>query len=121
MYTVPNFQNPTGITYSEENRLAIADMMKNTNTLIIEDDPYGDLRFTGHHKTSIKKLLPQHTILLGSFSKTIAPGFRLGWIVAPNHIMEKLIIAKQASDLHTNYFVQRIIGILHYIQKVVDT
>ncbi len=109
MYTVPNFQNPSGISYSEENRVAISEILQDSNTLLIEDDPYGDLRFSGKPKTSFKKLLPDNTIILGSFSKFIIPGFRLGWIVAPEYIMKKLIIAKQASDLHTSHFTQSII------------
>jgi 2-aminoadipate transaminase len=110
MYTVPNFQNPSGISYPEENRYAIAEILRDKNTFLIEDDPYGDLRFTGTDKESFGKILPGNAILLGSFSKTIVPSFRLGWITAPTHdIMDKLIIAKQASDLHTNYFIQRVI------------
>lgn len=109
MYTVPNFQNPSGITYSEENRIKVSEIIKGTKTILIEDDPYGELRFTGESKPSFKKLLPANTVLLGSFSKTIVPGFRIGWIVAPKHIMEKLIIAKQAADLHTSHFNQSII------------
>jgi 2-aminoadipate transaminase len=109
MYTVPNFQNPSGITYSEDNRLDVSEILQGTNTILIEDDPYGDLRFTGLRKQSFKKLLPDTTVLLGSFSKTIVPGFRIGWIVAPAFIIDKLIIAKQASDLHTSHFTQSII------------
>lgn len=109
MYIVPNFQNPSGISYSQENRLKVSEILQGTNTILIEDDPYGDLRFTGKNKQSFKELLPDNTVMLGSFSKTIVPGFRLGWVVAPKHIMEKLIIAKQASDLHTSHFTQTII------------
>jgi 2-aminoadipate transaminase len=109
MYTVPNFQNPSGITYSETNRQEIADIIGGTGTLLIEDDPYGDLRYSGTSKPTFKNLMPDNTILLGSFSKTIIPGFRLGWIVAPDEIMEKLIVAKQASDLHTSHFTQCIV------------
>jgi len=108
MYTVPNFQNPSGISYTDENRQSIADIVENTAMILIEDDPYGELRFAGDRKCSFKTLLPEQTVLLGSFSKIVVPSFRLGWMVAPDPIMEKLIIAKQASDLHTNYFVQRI-------------
>jgi 2-aminoadipate transaminase len=114
MYTVPNFQNPSGISYSEENRNEISEILRGTKTLLIEDDPYGELRFSGEDKRSFKELLPDNTILLGSFSKIIVPGFRLGWIVAPKFIMEKLIIAKQASDLHTSHFTQSII--YHYLR-----
>jgi 2-aminoadipate transaminase len=109
IYAVPNFQNPAGISYSEANRRAVADLVGDSNTLLIEDDPYGDLRFAGREKTSFKRLIPENTIMLGSFSKTVVPSFRLGWIVAPDHIMEKLIIAKQAADLHTNNFAQCVI------------
>ncbi|WP_022940606.1 PLP-dependent aminotransferase family protein [Psychromonas hadalis] len=109
MYTVPNFQNPSGISYSNENRQAVADCLRETKTLLIEDNPYGDLRFSGENKVSFKTLLPEQTILLGSFSKIIVPSFRLGWIVAPWVLMEKLVIAKQAADLHSNYFCQRVL------------
>ncbi len=109
MYTVPNFQNPTGITYSDENRQAVADILRGKPLMLIEDDPYGDLRYTGSHQSSFMHYLPEQTILLGSFSKTVVPSFRTGWIVAPDEIMEKLVIAKQASDLHTNYFTQKLL------------
>lgn len=109
IYTVPNFQNPSGVTYPDENRSEISGMLQGTKTILIEDDPYGDLRFTGGNKRSFKELLPDNTIMLGSFSKTIVPGFRLGWIVASKSIMDKLIIAKQAADLHTCHFTQSII------------
>jgi 2-aminoadipate transaminase len=109
IYTVPNFQNPAGISYSEHTRYEMAGILKDTTTLLIEDDPYGDLQYCGSIKPSFKTILPNNTILLGSFSKIIVPGFRLGWIVAPDNIMEKLIIAKQASDLHTSHFTQCIL------------
>ncbi|MGH1471117.1 MAG: PLP-dependent aminotransferase family protein [Cellvibrionaceae bacterium] len=109
IYTVPNFQNPSGITYPNANRQLIADTVKGTDCFLIEDNPYGDLRFEGDTQTSFKALMPDNTILLGSFSKTVVPGFRIGWIVAPDDLMEKLIIAKQASDLHTNQLSQCII------------
>jgi len=109
MYVVPNFQNPTGLTYSAENRKAVAELVSKTDTILIEDDPYGELRFKGVDHKPIKSQLYDQTILLGSFSKIVSPGMRMGWIVANKPIMEKLIIAKQASDLHSNYFTQRII------------
>jgi 2-aminoadipate transaminase len=115
MYTVPNFQNPSGISYTEKNRRVISGILQGSNTLLIEDDPYGDLRFAGQRKPSFQTLLPDNTILLGSFSKIIVPGFRLGWLVAPTHIMEKLIIAKQAADLHTTHFTQSIF--FQYLKK----
>jgi 2-aminoadipate transaminase len=109
MYTVPNFQNPSGITYSDQNRMELARILEGTDTLLIEDDPYGDLRFTGHARTSFKEFLPKNTILLGSFSKSLVPGLRLGWIAAPPALMQKLITAKQATDLHTSHFTQSIV------------
>jgi 2-aminoadipate transaminase len=109
IYTVPNFQNPSGLSYSEQNRRETAGIIEGTSTLLIEDDPYGDLRYSGTNKPSFKTILPQNTILFGSFSKTISPGLRLGWIVAPDAIMEKLLVAKQAADLHTTHFTQCIL------------
>jgi 2-aminoadipate transaminase len=106
MYTIPDFQNPSGISYSEENKREVAEILAGTGILLIEDDPYGELRFTGTPAPSFKKLLPDNTILLGTYSKIVAPGFRLGWLVAPDAIMEKLIVAKQAADLHTSHFLQ---------------
>ena len=109
MYLVPNFQNPSGITYPARNRAAVAESVRGRHILVVEDDPYRELRFTGTPEESFGKLLPDQTILLGSFSKTIAPGLRLGWVAAPARIMGKLIVAKQASDLHSNHFAQRLI------------
>ena len=109
LYTVTNFQNPSGISYSNENRKAVADLIGGSSCLIIQDDPYGDLRFSGEPKISFKKLAPENTVLLGSFSKTVAPALRLGWLVAPPAIMDKLVIAKQAADLHSDYLAQRIL------------
>jgi 2-aminoadipate transaminase len=109
IYTVPNFQNPSGITYTNENREKVAKTLKGTGIYLVEDNPYAELRFTGSNKKSFMEFLPEQTILLGTVSKTIVPSFRLGWIVAPDNVMEKLLIAKQAADLHTNYFCQRIV------------
>ncbi len=114
MYAVPNFQNPSGITYSSSNRRQVAEVVAEQGYLIVEDDPYGELRFCGEHQPSFYSLLPGQTILLGSFSKIVAPGFRVGWIVAPSKIREKLLVAKQAADLHTSGFVQHIL--VRYLQ-----
>jgi len=115
MYTVPNFQNPSGISYTRENRNSIATLVGGRKLLLIEDDPYGALRFRGDRIPSFYHLLPEQTLLLGSFSKVVVPGFRLGWVAAPAKIMEKLLIAKQASDLHTCNFTQYII--LEYLKN----
>lgn len=109
LYTVPNFQNPPGISYSESNRLAVSEVLAGTETLLIEDDPYGELRFAGGEKPSFKELLPSQTVLLGSFSKAVAPGLRLGWIAASEDLMQKLVTAKQATDLHTSHFTQSVV------------
>ncbi len=109
LYCVPNFQNPCGITYTEENRRAVAEVLNGTATYLIEDDPYGELRYAGKHIHSFKSFLPDNTVMLGSFSKIVAPGMRVGWVVAPDALMEKLLIAKQASDLNSSFFTQAIV------------
>ncbi len=108
-YGVPNFQNPSGITYSGPNRMNVADILKQHDTVFVEDDPYGESRFIGNDLPSLKTYLGDRAILLGSFSKIVAPGMRLGWICAARETMEKIIVAKQASDLHTSFFAQRVI------------
>ena len=115
-HTVPNFQNPSGISYSEENRRIVASLVETRDTILIEDDPYGELRFRsdGAKRSSFYQLVRKNTVLLGSFSKIVAPSFRIGWLVAGDEIMERLVVAKQASDLHTNYFGQR--AILRYLE-----
>jgi 2-aminoadipate transaminase len=107
-YGVPNSQNPSGITYTSPRRLELATIIGNTNTLFVEDDAYGELNFSGKNLPSMREFLPDQTIITGSFSKILAPGMRLGWVVAPPDVMELLVIAKQASDLHSNYLSQRI-------------
>jgi 2-aminoadipate transaminase len=114
-YGVPNAHNPSGITYTEECRKVVAGILKKTDTLYIEDDAYGELNFSGRSLPSMRQLLPEQTIITGSFSKILAPGMRLGWIVAPLAIMEQVVIAKQASDLHSNYLSQRIA--FEYLQQ----
>jgi 2-aminoadipate transaminase len=109
IYTVPQFQNPSGISYSAEVRYAATELLSKYGTIIIEDNPYIDLRFEGEGSKSFYHYLPGQTILLGTFSKIAVPGFRLGWVVASGKLMEKLIIAKQASDLHTSIFTQMLL------------
>lgn len=109
MYTVPNFQNPSGITYTEDNRKAVMNCAEENDFFVIEDDPYGELRFMGKEEPSFYSMNPEKTVMLGSFSKIVAPGLRLGWIVAPEKLNQKLLVAKQASDLHTCNFTQSIL------------
>lgn len=108
-YLIPNFQNPSGTSYDYQTRLEVAEICKNRPMYIVEDDPYGDIRFSGEAEPSFYHFLPEQTILLGTFSKTVVPAFRLGWVVAPDEVMDRLIIAKQAADLHTDYFTQRLV------------
>ena len=108
LYSIVNFQNPSGITWSNEKREEIANFCKKHNILLIEDDPYGEIRFEGERPKPLKTF-SDNVVMLGSFSKTLAPGLRLGWIIAPNKdFFEKLILAKQAADLHSSQFTQMI-------------
>ncbi len=113
-YGVPNFQNPSGLTYSAENRPAVADALTGHDIVFLEDDPYQELRFIGQDLMPLKGYLGNRGILLGSFSKIVAPGIRLGWVYACREIMEKVIIAKQGADLHSNFLSQCIVA--RYLQ-----
>jgi len=106
-HTVINFQNPSGVTYSRRKREQLAGIIKSHNTVLVEDNPYGELRFMGEDLPSMKSYLPDGTVVLGSFSKVVTPGLRLGWICAAADVMEKIVVAKQSSDLHSNYLSQR--------------
>lgn len=107
IYTVPNFQNPTGLTYSQDNREEICNLLQETSTILIEDDPYGELRFEGESLPYIGAGKLENSILLGTFSKTVTPGMRLGFIICKNtELLKYITIAKEASDLHTNIFAQ---------------
>ena len=108
-YSIPNFQNPTGIRYSLAKRLAAVAILRKYDTVIVEDDPYGDILFHDDPLPPLYSYLPDQTILLGSFSKTIAPGLRLGWMVANGEIIHKASIMKQASDLHSGNLAQYIL------------
>jgi 2-aminoadipate transaminase len=113
-YAIPNFQNPSGITWSARRRREAARLLQASDTVLVEDDPYGEIRFMGDDIPSIRTFIaesgsPDSTVLLGTFSKIVSPGVRLGWIVAGPEIMEKLVVAKQAADLHSNELTQRIV------------
>lgn len=109
IYVIPNFQNPSGVSYSETNRQGFCELVKRFNVVVIEDDPYGELYFTDTKRTPLKAVLHDQVLLLGSFSKTISPGLRLGWVCAPKAIHQKLFTAKEASDLHSSALDQRLI------------
>ncbi len=111
MYTVPNFQNPTGLTYSVQNRQEISEVLSDYSCILIQDDPYGELSFDGEEYPYIMLKDPNNMVLFGSFSKIVTPGMRLGWICTKNkELMSHLVTAKQASDLHTNIFSQYLIN-----------
>jgi 2-aminoadipate transaminase len=108
-YCIPNFQNPTGCCYSTAQRLALIDAQFHSNMLWIEDNPYGEIFFNEERSPDFHSLIPEKTISLGSFSKIISPGIRLGWATGPQHIIRKMAVAKQASDLHSGNLAQRIV------------
>lgn len=110
VYLLPNFQNPTGRTMTEERRAAVAQVAIDTGLPIIEDNPYGDLWFDTPPAPSLSSRHPAGSVYLGSFSKILAPGLRLGYLVAPPALYPKLLQAKQAADLHTPSFNQRVVA-----------
>ncbi len=119
MYILPNFQNPAGVTLSEERRQKLVALAEDYGIPIIEDDPYGQLRFEGEHRSALVVLdrhnshgdehyLAGNVIYLSTFSKLLAPGLRLAWIVAPQEVIAKLVQLKQGADLHTSTFTQMV-------------
>ncbi|MCL2065422.1 MAG: PLP-dependent aminotransferase family protein [Candidatus Cloacimonetes bacterium] len=109
IYTIPDFQNPTGVTMSINRRKEILAIAKKYDILILEDTPYRELRYEGEHIPTIYSLdNTGHVINLGTFSKIFAPGFRIGWVIAHPDICDKIVTAKQAADLCTPPFTQRI-------------
>ena len=110
MYVLPNFQNPTGRSMSEARRAALAAAAEAAGVPLVEDNPYGDLWFDTPPPPALSARAPGNTIYLGSFSKILAPGLRLGYIVAPAAVCPKLLQAKQAADLHSPSFNQRLVA-----------
>ena len=109
LYTIPNFQNPTGVTMTLERREKLARIAAEHGLVVVEDDPYGKLRYRGVDVPPVKHWdTADNVIYVSTFSKTIAPGLRLGWVVAPTEVFSRLLILKQASDLHTSSFDQRV-------------
>jgi len=110
-YLIPNFQNPTGLTYSAQNRIEVFETIKDENMLLIQDDPYGELRFTDEERIPYIGINQTNkNIYLGSFSKIVTPGMRLGYIIADKEIIRLVETAKQAADLHSNIFAQYLIS-----------
>ncbi len=117
LYALPNFQNPSGVTLSLKRRRRVVELTDHYGVPIIEDDPYGQLRFAGEHLPPLAALDARerreraysgNVIYISTFSKTLAPGLRLGWIVAPTEVLQRLVLAKQGTDLHTGTFVQMV-------------
>ncbi|MCM1488352.1 MAG: PLP-dependent aminotransferase family protein [Firmicutes bacterium] len=109
IYTIPNFQNPMGVTMSLERRRQILELAYKYNVLIVEDNPYGDLRFAGVDVPSIKSLDTKgHVIYAGSFSKVLSPGLRVGYMIASKTIISKATVALQTSTVHTNIWAQMV-------------
>ncbi|HRW08242.1 MAG TPA: PLP-dependent aminotransferase family protein [Caldilineaceae bacterium] len=102
LYLVPTFQNPTGRTLSIERRQAIAALLQEYGVLLVEDDPYRDLRYRGEALPPIKQFAPEHVVYVSTLSKTFAPGLRIGFCVAPTVVHRWLVITKQGVDLHTS-------------------
>ena len=110
LYVIPNYQNPTGRSMSEARRAALSAEAARLGLPVVEDNPYGDLWFDAPPPASLTARNPNGCIYMGSFSKTLAPGLRLGFLVAPIALYPKLLQAKQAADLHTPSFNQRLVA-----------
>ena len=109
-YVLPNFQNPTGRTMSDARRQALVEKAKELSIPLVEDNPYGDLWYEQEPHLPLAARNPEGVIYMGSFSKVLAPGLRIGFIVAPKSVYGKLTQAKQAADLHTPSFNQRVVA-----------
>jgi 2-aminoadipate transaminase len=116
IYIIPDFQNPAGITMPESRRKEIIAIADKYDVLIVEDSPYRELRFEGEHQKTIYQLADNgKVLLLGTFSKIFVPGFRIGWIIGEETIIDKIVMSKQSTDLCTSSFVQKIAA--KYIEK----
>jgi 2-aminoadipate transaminase len=108
IYVLPNFHNPAGTTLPEGRRRLLVEVAREHDLIIVEDDPYGALRYEGEDILPIAAMAPERTIYLGTFSKTLTPGLRIGWVAGPAEIVQRLVQAKQGADLHTSTFNQMI-------------
>ena len=109
LYALPNFQNPTGRMMSEERRQTLVARAREHDLLVVEDDPYGALWYEAAPPASLLSRMPERVIHMGSFSKVLAPGLRVGYLIAPVEITKKFEQAKQATDLHTSTIAQRVV------------
>jgi len=109
LYVLPNFQNPSGRCMGEARRVALTDAARDLGLPLVEDNPYGDLWFDAEPPAPLAARWAEGTVYLGSFSKVLAPGLRLGYVIAPKALVPKLLQAKQAADLHTPGFNQRVV------------
>jgi DNA-binding transcriptional MocR family regulator len=108
IYTIPNFQNPAGITMSAERRLLLLELARRYDCLVVEDNPYGLLRYEGDPCPTLRSLDQNRVIYVGTLSKIFSAGMRIGWVAAPHPILGKLLLAKQSADLCTTTFTQRV-------------
>jgi 2-aminoadipate transaminase len=106
VYALPTFQNPTGVTLSLDRRHRLLEVARELGVPIVEDDPYGQLRYEGDHLAPLVALDADNVIYMSTLSKTLAPGLRLGWMIAPVSVIDRLVQAKQGTDLHTSTFTQ---------------
>lgn len=109
LYCLPNFQNPTGRRLPLARRETLMKIAREAGVLVVEDDPYGALSYSGDQLPTLHSMSPGDVVYLGSFSKVLAPGLRVGYLIAPQDLHRKLVQAKQAADLHTPSFTQRIV------------
>ncbi|MDA2807090.1 aminotransferase-like domain-containing protein [Nocardiopsis suaedae] len=109
-YTVPNFQNPAGVTLTAERRRRVLDICHRHGLLVLEDNPYGLLRYEGEAERALRADAPDNVIYLGSFSKTLSPGFRIGWALAPSAVRAKLVLAAESAMLSHSTFNQMVVG-----------
>ena len=109
-YGIPNSQNPSGCTYQQENRRAVAALLQSTDTVFYEDDAFGELFFDGKARTPVKKFLPDQAVTVPAPSRRLSrPAMRIGWMFAPQEILKQFNTAKQAADLHSNFFCQKVL------------
>lgn len=107
LYTIPNFQNPSGITLSLEKRKKVYELCREHGVMILEDNPYGDLRFAGEDVPAIKSLDTEGIVMYaGSFSKVVSPGMRVGYAIGPKEVISKMVVCKQGEDVHSNMWAQ---------------